>query len=279
MAEQLQWLAGKSDYENWGLSQASDTEAYAGRLGKARELNRRAVDSAKRVDDKEGGAVDLLERRRFRHPRPEASQSGIRESAVKSREYLEHSLKLVIQNEAERRAKRPVCAVKDPCTSSSPTAPSRRSPVDLVVCHFDSTLRKSSAVIPNTRAARVRNLLFPATRSHQPCREIAPLTTLSSRTKQTEERSESLCAVKDPCNHAAPRRHQHAAKIERCHSEHARSAGEEPAFSRRYSPEFTLASHVSNSRSPSSHCNRCRSFRSRIFFSSGGSRSNVMFAG
>jgi tetratricopeptide (TPR) repeat protein len=45
-AEQQQWFAGKPEYENYGLSLASDTEAYAGHLGKARELTQRALDSA-----------------------------------------------------------------------------------------------------------------------------------------------------------------------------------------------------------------------------------------
>jgi tetratricopeptide (TPR) repeat protein len=57
MAEQQQWFAGKSDYENWGLALVSDTEAYAGRLIKARELTKRAVDSATRADSKETGAI------------------------------------------------------------------------------------------------------------------------------------------------------------------------------------------------------------------------------
>jgi len=57
MAEQQQWYAGKPDYENEGLALASDTEAYAGRLGKARELTKRAVDSAIRADSKENGAI------------------------------------------------------------------------------------------------------------------------------------------------------------------------------------------------------------------------------
>ena len=56
MAEQQQWFAGKPE-ENRGLALASDTEAYAGHLGKARELTKRAVDSAIRVDSKENGAV------------------------------------------------------------------------------------------------------------------------------------------------------------------------------------------------------------------------------
>jgi len=57
MAEQQQWFAGKPDYENFGLALASDTDAYGGHLGKARELNKRALDSAVRADSKEDGAI------------------------------------------------------------------------------------------------------------------------------------------------------------------------------------------------------------------------------
>ena len=57
MAEQQQWFAGKPDYENFGLALASDTEAYGGHLGNARELTKRAVDSAIRADNKENGAI------------------------------------------------------------------------------------------------------------------------------------------------------------------------------------------------------------------------------
>ena len=56
MSEQQQWFAGKPE-ENFGLSLASDTEAYAGHLGKVRELTKRAVDSAIRADSKETGAI------------------------------------------------------------------------------------------------------------------------------------------------------------------------------------------------------------------------------
>jgi serine/threonine protein kinase/Flp pilus assembly protein TadD len=59
MAEQQQWFAGRADVENCGLALASDTEAYAGHVFKARELNKRAVDSAVRADSKEGGAIYL----------------------------------------------------------------------------------------------------------------------------------------------------------------------------------------------------------------------------
>jgi DNA-binding winged helix-turn-helix (wHTH) protein len=57
MADQQHWFAGKPEFENWGLALAADTEAYAGHLGKARELTKRAVDSAIRADNKENGAT------------------------------------------------------------------------------------------------------------------------------------------------------------------------------------------------------------------------------
>ena len=59
MTEEQKWFAGKPEYENFGLALASDTEAYGGHLGKARELNKRAVDTAIRADNKENGAIYL----------------------------------------------------------------------------------------------------------------------------------------------------------------------------------------------------------------------------
>ncbi len=57
MAEQQKWLLGNPEFENVGLSLASDTEAHAGHLGKARELTKLAVNSAIRSDSKETGAI------------------------------------------------------------------------------------------------------------------------------------------------------------------------------------------------------------------------------
>ena len=59
MAEQQQWFAGKSDFENYGFAFASDTEAYAGHARQARELTKQAVGAAVRADNKEGGAISL----------------------------------------------------------------------------------------------------------------------------------------------------------------------------------------------------------------------------
>jgi serine/threonine protein kinase/tetratricopeptide (TPR) repeat protein len=57
MAEQQQWFAGQPEVEHLWLSLASDTEAYAGHLGKAHELTKQSLDSAIRADSKESGAI------------------------------------------------------------------------------------------------------------------------------------------------------------------------------------------------------------------------------
>jgi eukaryotic-like serine/threonine-protein kinase len=59
MAEQQQWFLDKPEFENAGLALASDTEVYGGHLRKARELTKRAADSAVRTDQKENGAFYL----------------------------------------------------------------------------------------------------------------------------------------------------------------------------------------------------------------------------
>jgi eukaryotic-like serine/threonine-protein kinase len=57
--KQQQWFASMPDFENFGLSLASDTAAYAGHLGKARELTKRSSDSAVRANIKEIAAIWL----------------------------------------------------------------------------------------------------------------------------------------------------------------------------------------------------------------------------
>jgi tetratricopeptide (TPR) repeat protein len=57
MEQQLAWGAGKPGDEDPLLSAQSDTEAYYGRLGKARDFSRRAVESAVRADSKETAAL------------------------------------------------------------------------------------------------------------------------------------------------------------------------------------------------------------------------------
>jgi eukaryotic-like serine/threonine-protein kinase len=57
MERQVAWAAGKPGTEDLLLSFQSDTEAYYGRLTKARDLSRRAVDAAVRANSKETGAI------------------------------------------------------------------------------------------------------------------------------------------------------------------------------------------------------------------------------
>ncbi len=57
MERQVTWAAGKAGVEDQLLTQHSDTEAYLGRLRKARESSRRAVESAVRGGDNETAAM------------------------------------------------------------------------------------------------------------------------------------------------------------------------------------------------------------------------------
>jgi tetratricopeptide (TPR) repeat protein len=57
LAQERQWFAANPALDNFGLSLDSDTEGYAGRVGQARELTRRAVESAIRADSKEDAAI------------------------------------------------------------------------------------------------------------------------------------------------------------------------------------------------------------------------------
>jgi eukaryotic-like serine/threonine-protein kinase len=57
MAQQVAWSEGKPAIEDELLSLEADTAAYSGRLRQARELSRRAMDSAERAGEKETAAT------------------------------------------------------------------------------------------------------------------------------------------------------------------------------------------------------------------------------
>lgn len=90
MAEQQQWFVGRPE-QDWGLSLASDAEAYAGHLHRARELSRRSLDTAVRNDSKETGAIWL-------------ENSALREAAfgnlTHAKQTAEAGLKLVPTSQA-----------------------------------------------------------------------------------------------------------------------------------------------------------------------------------
>ncbi len=60
MERQVAWAAGRPGEEDQMLNNHADTQAYCGRLEKARDLSRRAVDSAVRSDAKETAALWLV---------------------------------------------------------------------------------------------------------------------------------------------------------------------------------------------------------------------------
>jgi serine/threonine protein kinase/tetratricopeptide (TPR) repeat protein len=57
MAEQLAWFGGRPETEPYGLALATRTEAFHGRARKARELLRKAIESALRGDNRENAAL------------------------------------------------------------------------------------------------------------------------------------------------------------------------------------------------------------------------------
>ena len=57
--QQQHWLTSHADVANFGFSLASDSEAYGGRLRRARELSSRGVQAAMRADSKESAAIEL----------------------------------------------------------------------------------------------------------------------------------------------------------------------------------------------------------------------------
>jgi Flp pilus assembly protein TadD len=57
MKQQADWAVGKPSAEDQMLSLESDTEAWSGKLGKARQLSRQAIERARRSDEKEPAAL------------------------------------------------------------------------------------------------------------------------------------------------------------------------------------------------------------------------------
>jgi eukaryotic-like serine/threonine-protein kinase len=102
MTEAESRITDQLEYENLGLSLASDTEAYAGRLGKARELTQSSVDSAFRADSKETGAIWLenaaLREAAFGNPEEakRTAASGLKVDPVSSSVKVEAALAYAI---------------------------------------------------------------------------------------------------------------------------------------------------------------------------------------
>jgi eukaryotic-like serine/threonine-protein kinase len=89
MAQQVAWSAGKSGIEDSLLGLEADTAAYSGRLRKAREFSRRAMDSAERAEEKEAAATY-------------SAGSGLREALFGNADEARRRSALAIQRSAGR---------------------------------------------------------------------------------------------------------------------------------------------------------------------------------
>ena len=88
MADQQKWLAGQHDHLHYAL--ASDTEAYAGHIARARELTQQSVEAAMQTDSQESGAIwDAVAAQR------EAAYGN----AAKARQTAAEALKLAPQSQ------------------------------------------------------------------------------------------------------------------------------------------------------------------------------------
>ncbi len=108
MAEQQSWFAAHPQDENFGLALASDTEAYAGRSSRARELTKRAVESAIRADGKETGAIweenEALREAAFGNVKLgyQEAEAGIRLAPASRSVQLEASLAMALNGDVGR---------------------------------------------------------------------------------------------------------------------------------------------------------------------------------
>jgi serine/threonine protein kinase/tetratricopeptide (TPR) repeat protein len=111
MAEQLAWFESKPEYAYLGLYLQSDTEAYAGHQRKARELARRAVESALRADRRETAAGALVNA---------AAREVVFENPAQARQAAAEALKLApTSQEAEIMAALTSVFADDPASAES----------------------------------------------------------------------------------------------------------------------------------------------------------------
>jgi tetratricopeptide (TPR) repeat protein/predicted Ser/Thr protein kinase len=89
MAQQVAWSAGKFGIEDSLLGLEADTAAYSGRLRKAREFSRRAMESAERAEEKEAAATY-------------SAGSGLREALFGNADEARRRSALAIQRSAGR---------------------------------------------------------------------------------------------------------------------------------------------------------------------------------
>ena len=121
MERQVAWAAGRPGEEDQMLNNHADTQAYYGRLEKARDLSRRAVDSAVRADAKETGALWLASqalREAESGNSTEARQDAARALALSPGRYVKVLVALALARSGETAQSK---AMLEAMTQAEPT--------------------------------------------------------------------------------------------------------------------------------------------------------------
>ncbi len=123
MAREAAWATGKPGVENVLLSYQADTAAFNGQIGKARELSRRAIDSARQAGESEAAAAYQ-------------SQSAIREglfgNLAEARQQAEAALALSRTRDVESRAAFALALARGPAETLAEDL-AHRFPEDTIV--------------------------------------------------------------------------------------------------------------------------------------------------
>ena len=151
MAQHLAWAAGKPGVEDMLLASEADTDAYAGRLGKARELSRQAVASAERAEEKETAAS---------YEADAAVREALLGNAIESRVRTAAALALSTGRDVQYGAALALALVRDaPRAQTLADDLARRFPEDTIVqFNYLPTLHAEIALAHNNSSKAIESL-------------------------------------------------------------------------------------------------------------------------
>jgi len=155
MAEQVRLLTGKPGAEDMLLSAQSDTEAYYGRLAKARETTRRAIESAKAAGAPETAAIW-------------AANAALREAEVgdtaRAREMSNEALAVKGGRDVELLSAVALARAGEVAKSQALVDKlNRESPLDTLIQHYWLPVIEASNELSRGNAQKAVDILAPAT--------------------------------------------------------------------------------------------------------------------
>ena len=159
MRQQLAWAAGKPQAENLLLSAQSDTEAYYGRLDKAREFSRRASESAQRGDQKETAAEWLVN---------EALRESEFGNSIRAREQVHAALAVSKNDELQILGALALARAGEPTAAQQITDDlAKRYPLDTATNRYWLPSIRAAIAISTHRPAAAIDVLQAATSPYE----------------------------------------------------------------------------------------------------------------